>query len=667
MKKTALLFWIFILSITLFGQNKQDSLLLWPIQGQKAGSNIISAPQSYIDQELNFGNMIITAPEGTNIVAPVDGAISYFYVCYYDAFDSSTSYRTKSTTFNGSISELRDTFEEDPKFLTGSLTIEYGNGEKIYITGLKGDKEFKTGQQIKKGEILGTIGHSYHKIKEPSLRIGVSSKSTGGDPMTPFGIKSTYIPPKEVIPVTSLTKEQAKEDFLIAINSLKETFPGIYDVLTEKELESYVSETLNEIDSHDGDLQFAEFWSIMKGVVAKIHDSHVGVEAPSWYKPNRPKVSYNVWLGWIDDTLICINAREKYKHLIGKQIASVNGIKADDAKIIAASKISNYDAKATGYVDFNLALFGFTNLFRKDFGDYNYDMVLELSDGQKVEIESVVIEKDMAPFVTRIGNFMNVNRRKAKYELKALNDSTAYIGLSSFALNQIQVENIKSFIDSISDTRHLIFDIRNNGGGHIEVVEKLFSFIAEKPSQAKGYEMVNKKGRYDCFKHSLNYNGVEADIFPEYKQEANGKYYLHPQPGTGIQPDAQTNYKGKVYVLTNEFSVSGATLFPALVVRNGRGIIIGRETSTAYHFMNALKFVKIRLPNSTIVLTAPLVKLVFDDTVNERVPYGRGVMPDYHIPITFDEITSQSGDIALNYTLKLIEEGKYHKGNPFVD
>lgn len=666
MKKATLLLLATFSYIAAFAQDSGNHYL-WPIQGQKAGTNIISAPQSYIDQEFNFGNMIITAPEGTNVVAPVDGTIKYFYVCYYDAFDSATSFHTKSTTFNGGIDELKDSFEEDPKYLTGSLSIEYGEGERMHITGLKGDIEFKTGQQIKRGDILGTIGHSYHKIKEPSLRIGINSKLTGGDPMTPFGIKSTYIPPKEIEPVTSLTKEQAKEDFLIAINSLKEVFPGIYDVVTENELENYVNKTIKEIDGYEGNLHFLEFWSIMKNVVAKIHDSHVGVAPPSWYKPNPAKVRYKIWMGWINDALICTNAIEEYRHLIGKEILSVNGVKAEDAKKIAASKVSNYDAKAMGYVDFNLALFGFTNLFRKDFGDYNYDMVLELGDGEKVKIESAVIEKGMAPFVNNIGPFMNANRRKGKYELKTLNDSTTYIGLSSFALNQVQVENIKSFIDSISDTKHLIFDVRNNGGGHVEVVEKLFSFIAEKPSQAKGYQLVNKKGRYDCFEHSLNYKGVDADIFPEYKREADGKYYLRGESGTEIEPDAQTNYKGKVYVLTNEFSVSGATLFPALVVRNGRGVIIGRETSTAYHFMNALKFVKIGLPNSTIVLTAPLVKIVFDDVVNERVPYGRGVMPDYYIPLSLDEMLSKNGDATLNYTLKLIEDGKYHNGSPFAE
>lgn len=653
-----------LLSIATMAQ-EQNSQYLWPIQGEKAGTNIISAPQSYIDKELNFGNMIISAPEGTDVVSPVDGTIAHFSITYYNSLGNSNSYRTTSPTFNGGISEVTGSFKNDPKYLSGSISINCGNGVNLHILGLRGDVPFKTGQKIKKGDVIGTVGYCYHKITESSIMVSVSKNSKVADPMTPFGIKSTYIPYDEIKPVTSLTKEQAKEDFLVAINSLKEALPGLYDIVTEKELADYINSTTNEINAHEGDLAFPQFWSIMKGVVAKIHDSHVGLIAPSWYKGNPTKYRPQVWLGWINNILTCTNAIEEYKHLIGKQIVSVNGIKADDAKKIVAEKVSNYDAKATGYVDSQLAIMGFANLFRKDYGDYNYDMVLELADGQKVEVKSGINQKDAPGYVHNIGRFMNANRRRDKYEMKMLNESTAYIGLSSFALNQVQLETIGAFIDSISDVKHLIFDVRNNGGGHVESLNQLYSFIAQKPSEAKSYSFVNKKGGFDCFKYSLNYNGVEEDIFSG-SQKADGKYYFESEGGDGIKPNSKINYKGKVYVLTNEYSVSAATLFPALVVRNGRGVTIGRETSTAYHFMNALKFVQVKLPNSTIVISIPLVKCVFDDVVNDRVPYGRGAMPDYYVPITLDEMTYKDGDAILNYTLKLIEKGEYFKNNPFV-
>lgn len=647
---------------TFIPKEKNEEKALWPIQGEKAGTGIIYPPQSYIDKELNFGGLIITAPEGTNVVSPVDGVIDFFSVIYLDNLETSTVYRITSSTFDGGISEITKSFDNDPKYLNGYITIKCDNGIKVYLSGLRGNIPFKTGQKIKKGDVIGTVGYFYHKIKEPSIKISFSS----GDPMTPFGIKSTYIPYDEVKPVTSLTKEQAKEDFLISINALKEAFPGFYDVLSEEEINKYVSETLDKINAFEGDLQFRQFLYIMRSVIARIHDSHVGLIYPSWFKMPPQEYLPKVWIGWINDTLICLNSVEKYKHLIGKEILSVNGIKADDAKKIISDNVDSYDAKVEDYVKFRLAYFGFADLFRKESGDYNYDMVLELADGQKVNIESGITGKDAPKFVNSFNKFMLVNRRlKDNYALKTLNDSTAYIGLSSFAFNQVQIEKIGAFIDSISDMKHLIIDIRNNGGGRGDVVDKLFSFIAEKPSVSKGYQMVNKKGGFDCFEYSTNYRGIKEDIFPEYTRRADGKYYAEPEFGKEIKPDSLINYKGKVYVLTNEYSVSAATLFPALVIRNGRGVVVGRETSTAYHFMNAVKFVKVRLPNSTIVVNIPMVKVVFDDVVNERVPYGRGVVPDYHVPVSLDELTFMNGDAILNYTLKLIESGQYLPNSPF--
>lgn len=112
-------------------------------------------------------------------------------------------------------------------------------------------------------------------------------------------------------------------------------------------------------------------------------------------------------------------------------------------------------------------------------------------------------------------------------------------------------------------------------------------------------------------------------------------------------------------MLTNENSASAATLFPALLVRNHRGVVVGRETRTAYHFMNALKFAEISLPNSGIPVRIPLVEICFDTVVNQRIPFGRGVIPDYEVPLTLDEINYTHGDAILNYTLALIEQGKY--------
>ena len=78
-----------------------------------------------------------------------------------------------------------------------------------------------------------------------------------------------------------------------------------------------------------------------------------------------------------------------------------------------------------------------------------------------------------------------------------------------------------------------------------------------------------------------------------------------------------------------------------------------------------MKFADIQLPNSKIQVHIPLVKEVFDDVVNDRVPYGRGLLPDYEVPVTYEEFFTAENDIILEKALELIAEGKYIGENPF--
>ena len=74
--------------------------------------------------------------------------------------------------------------------------------------------------------------------------------------------------------------------------------------------------------------------------------------------------------------------------------------------------------------------------------------------------------------------------------------------------------------------------------------------------------------------------------------------------------------------------------------------------------MKAIKFEDLMLPNSMYIIHFPLVKTVMDTVVNNRFPYGRGVLPDYEVKLTLDELSSPN-DSILEYTQQLIREGKY--------
>lgn len=123
-------------------------------------------------------------------------------------------------------------------------------------------------------------------------------------------------------------------------------------------------------------------------------------------------------------------------------------------------------------------------------------------------------------------------------------------------------------------------------------------------------------------------------------------------------------YGGRLYVLVDEMSCSAATLFPANIMRSHRGVVIGRETRTAYGFMTALKFADFTLPNSKVNWRIPLVKCIFDETESPRIPWGRGVIPDVEIPFD-DNYFLGKEDTILRKALQMIAEGEYLGENPF--
>lgn len=157
-------------------------------------------------------------------------------------------------------------------------------------------------------------------------------------------------------------------------------------------------------------------------------------------------------------------------------------------------------------------------------------------------------------------------------------------------------------------------------------------------------------------------------MFEEYAPEKgiDGFVLRNDETQNIILPDSAVNYKGRIYVLADENSVSAAAMLPAAVMRNHRGAIVGRETRTAYHYMTAYKFAEIQLPNSMFTFYMPLVRLVFDTTECNRIPYGRGVLPDYEVPLTPDEIFGEK-DTILERALKLIADGEYLGDDPFAE
>jgi len=676
MRKTLFLILIFSCNFSVFNCFAQD--FLWPIKRDANTSkevkllknkefDILYRPDGYIEGEYNYDHLFLTAPEGTTIVAPVDGIIyAYFDGVYYGSIDD-TCIETSSEEYEQEKKDILEYFNSgkkykpkkiDAKYITQLIAIQTTDGRKVWISGFHSEKKFRTGEKINKGDEIGTIGYSYKAIKQPSINISISEKdNTCSDPMTPFGLKSTFKKPEERKMPLKLTEVEAKQDFEILIGALKEGHPGLYDYLSEQEFEDHVTRTLNSIKS---EISMADFERLVLATVNKIRDSHTAVISQPNFKNKISPFLPTVYFGWLNDSLVVNRIVCSEKKYFGKRIIEVDGIKEDSLKQMLRPFIALQEGFIESFTDrdfINAAIKYFeyvpTASRKCDVTLTFTDRTKKLFKGRKLNGQSI----DLYPAQENILKFLMLNQPDNKnVTLEMLSDSVAYVGISYFSMYDVEFDELTDFMKSISKSGcpYLIVDVRNNPGGDCT---RFFSYLAQKPFKTLEYSKVNKQNNYEYLRYSLNYI-PEIVSFSDYiSVEGKSGFYSF---NTGLtHPDTSVNYKGRVYLLTNERSYSASSDLAALIMKNNRGAIVGRETGTGYYQMNAKEYSQLRLPNSWIVVRYPLQKLVFESQLNERIPWGRGVLPDFPVPFTLEEITFENGDIILNYALQLIKDGIY--------
>lgn len=658
-----------ILSLA-FAAAAEDGEWQWVIEGEPAGTNILYRPQQHIGDELDFDRLFIGAPEGTAVVAPADGIVEYVSVSYlYSLTYIVGSGVGEKNDMQSAIDELASNGRNgriDPKYVSADITIRLDDGRKIHVAGLWMDRFFKTGSKISRGDVIGRVRRAYHKITEPSISVSVSdAMSRPADPMTPFGLKSTFIPPKEREYRQTLTEAEAKEDIAVIFDALREAYPSLHDVISDDELAAFEDEVVAK--THGG-ISRKDFGIEMQRIAARIHDSHFLLYPDE--AETREIALPQLYFGFFGGKLLVTMCHKPYWDYHGREIAAVDGIPADSIRGMVESFISRYDAGVRSRNESMLAV-GASGIYQNyaPGASRDGDMTIEFADGERREFKGWKYRGGDPELRPNWNRYMRTNMyRDGNCSLRELNDSTAYIGISTFVLNETEVDGIRDYIAAHAATPNLIIDVRNNGGGDTKVLARILSYLLDEPSKARGgYAQVLKRGRFESMKHSLN-RSPEDFMFEEYAPEKgiDGFVLRNDETQNIILPDSAVNYKGRIYVLADENSVSAAAMLPAAVMRNHRGAIVGRETRTAYHYMTAYKFAEIQLPNSMFTFYMPLVRLVFDTTECDRIPYGRGVLPDYEVPLTPDEIFGEK-DTILERALELIANGEYLGDDPFAE
>lgn len=302
MKRTNLAAVSIILTVValLTSAERAEAQLLWPVKGAEPGEGIICKPQQYIGDEMNYDDLFITADEGTEVVSPCDGTlIGYLVDQQTSLFTVYTSHLT-DMTFDEGISEVinGNRLAVPSKYVCGGVSIRMNDGRKMYINGLTGNVRLKTGMKISKGDLLGNVGYAFKAFEEPHISLSISTSSGKvDDPMTPFGLETTFVAPGEMVIPETLTPEQAQADFTILMDAYQEIYPSLFDIVTREQFDAFRAEGMKMLENG---VSYTDFYNLARRTTSAelVHDSHVSLLTRDPRMGDGRRALYSLTLCW---------------------------------------------------------------------------------------------------------------------------------------------------------------------------------------------------------------------------------------------------------------------------------------------------------------------------------------------------------------------------------
>ncbi|WP_313361328.1 S41 family peptidase [Empedobacter sp.] len=120
-----------------------------------------------------------------------------------------------------------------------------------------------------------------------------------------------------------------------------------------------------------------------------------------------------------------------------------------------------------------------------------------------------------------------------------------------------------------------------------------------------------------------------------------------------VKPQKNT-FKGNIYILCSGKTYSGGSEFVSIAKSYSNAIIIGEETGGGFYGQTSGSYVQLLLPNSQLKVRIPLLKF-YTTFTSDKIPFGRGVIPDYEVEPTFEEYINGT-DSELEFALKHINK-----------
>lgn len=483
--------------------------------------------------------------------------------------------------------------------------------------------------------------------------------------LTSCGVsKSSFSPNKKYSP------EQLQKDYSIYQTMLEETHPGLYWYSSKDSMDEYFRYGARQLTDSMTEPQFK---NVLTYVTAKINCGHTSVRPSKSYSKYldtvRTKIfplSMKLWEDTVVVTASLLRRDSIFKR--GTIIKKINGMPVNEIIDTLFEYISTDGHNRTHKFQSlsNRGYFG--TLYTSLFGlSEKYTVAYVDSSGQTrsatLPVYNPVTDTFNRRAIRSITSLPQPSRKERKQQqvasVRQLRiDSvvhTAFMNLNSFGRGY----HLKSFFRNSfralrkNRIRHLIIDVRSNGGGSVTNSTFISRFLADHRFKiADSLYATRKRSTYGRYIQNAFFNRLFLTFLT--KRRKDGYFHFGYFERHYFKLKKYNHFDGKVYVLTGGNSFSATTLFVSSIIKQDNVIVVGEETGGGAYGNTAWLIPDVTLPETGIRFRLPLFRLVIDKNYPKT---GKGVQPEVEAKPTVDAIR-RGADFKLDKAMELIRKDK---------
>lgn len=469
-------------------------------------------------------------------------------------------------------------------------------------------------------------------------------------------------------PNKKYSEVELKADLATLKEQLETVHTGLYSYTSKAEMDAAFAKIAAAIDQP---MTGIEFYRLVAPLHLKIRNGHTMIiPSEDWdhhKEANIPIFPLEVY--WTEDKLWVLRDLSTTTSNIkeGVEVHTINGELATD---VFKELMNNWTTD--GY---NRTLPAF--IIGSDFGNwyanikgtpsiFEVEIIDEAQHKKSYQLEALVSktleQNSLAKYqVERVPWYKRYDDNLLQFKIDG---TVATMKIPTFDVKSVKrnKQNFKKFFRQSFEkmeqvgVKHLIIDLRDNGGGDPTPTIELFAHLHPEPftfykSITVNSQKIPNKKLYPqaSFFERLMHPFVlkkEGDVYVP-----NGIAKLVRVKGLSPKKPNSPYYGGKVYVLTDPHSFSATGEMTSIIKNHNRATFIGEEPGGNPNRNTSGFQSMLVLPNSKIRIFMPFwlweMNVDFENT-------GHGVLPDHPIRPTIKELI-EGKDVVMEFTLDLIK------------